>query len=146
MSNPSLGREENQLINAMLKRDTSYLSDKNDKKRNGVNLTATIEIVNYINNNIKYKKILIDDFMGFPIIYLTQQSSLFVETIDEDFKLALSNPLKYKEIGYILAHETGDTGDFDAINRRFPGIFENGTNFTILDKDFGDWKLYKIIE
>lgn len=151
MSNPNLGREENQFINAILKGDTSYLRDRerggaNASTATGVNVPATNEIVNYINKNIKFKKILIDDFMGFPIIYLTQQPSLFVETIDSNFKLALSDPLKYKEIGYILAHKTGYSGDFDAINIRFPGIFNNGTNFTTLVKDFGDWRLYKIIE
>lgn len=138
MANPNLGREENLLINSLLKKDLSYISEmtyKND-----------VEIANYVKNNIKEKKILIDDFTGFPIVYFTQQTGLFVETIDENFELVLSNLLMHSDVGYLLVHSEGGVGDLDAINRKFPGIFENGTDFTVLEKDFGKWRLYKIVD
>jgi len=146
MANPELGREEYQLTNAILSRDTTLLNNKITESSTGVDIATTTKIVSYIKDNIEEGKILIDDFVGFPIVYFAKQPDLFVETIDENFKLVLSNPLMYEDVKYILAPKNESAGDLDAINIRFPGIFENGTDFTTLEKDFGEWRLYKIID
>ncbi len=136
MANPKIGREENQLVKATLYSDLSQIEDWSYQK--------DMHIAQYIKNNTWPKKILVDDFMGFPIVYYTQKPSIFIETIDDNFEEVLLDPVINDEVGYILVHKLGGVGDLDAINRRFPGIFENGTDFTTLEKAFEDWKLYKI--
>ena len=137
MSNVNFGKEEHRAVRAVTTQNTNGLEDYSYAKN--------LEIANYLNSNIKGDKILVDDFTGFSIVYLSGNSNMFVETIDTDFKEVLSNVKTDDRVQYLLVHRHGGLGDLDAVNIMYPTMFENGANFAVLVKDFGTWRLYKKI-
>ena len=135
MQTPEFGKEEHPIVSAMKTQSSSGLAASS--------YSQDLLIANYLNENVKDGKVILDDFMGFSIVYLSRNTNLFVETIDSDFQDRLENLNYDPEIKYILAHEPGGTGRLDAINIMYPTMFENGANMAVLVKDFGTWRLYK---
>jgi len=135
MSLPTIGREENKTINAILYQDKSFIA--NDTYE------ADVEVAQYILTQTK-NRILVDDFTGFPIVYYTDKPSRFIETIDNDFDLALEDPYAFSDLDYFLVRKKEGVGDLDAINRKYPSMYENGAGIATLEKDFGVWRLYKL--
>jgi hypothetical protein len=97
-----------------------------------------------------HKLILIDAFLGFPIVINSPDPKLFVVTSDESFEAALNHPQAYG-IGYFLVPYPGGEGRLDAINRRYPGFWRDGDHFATKVAEFGGgtvsykWRLYKIV-
>lgn len=137
MSLPTIGQQEHIFIEALRggRNDSQYYNYKEEK-----------QVATYLSENITGREILIDDSVGFSIIYLSQKPHLFIETVDSDFESVLANPVGTRKAKYLLVRNPKNSDNLDILSVKYPGIFENGTNFTILDKDFGDWRLYKIIE
>lgn len=100
-------------------------------------------IAEYITNNLQNEKILIDDLVGFPILYAAKQPRLFVQSTDTNFKTALKDP-QNTGISYMLVSEPTISGSGDLINQTYPQLYESGTEFAQLEQDFGNWRLYKI--
>jgi glycosyltransferase involved in cell wall biosynthesis len=88
--------------------------------------------------HISYEIIVVDD-------HSTDNTHMFIETIDTDFPNALQNARNDNKISYILVHDHTGLGTTDAINKIYPTMFDNGDHFAILVKDFGSWRLYKKI-
>ena len=131
MKNKTYGKEEIQVINAMrgdVSSNNSYITD--------------VEIANYINENLGDKKILMDDFIGFGIILNSLNPKIFINDSDADFAASIADPKRYCD--YILVKKPNDLGTLDAINKKYPTLFDSGSNFAHLSKDFGTWRLYEV--
>lgn len=135
MSSPDVGVEEYILTNAIKDgyNNSPHQNNKNDMK-----------IAHYLTQKIKDRSILVDDSVGFPIIYFSRKPQLFIETVDSDFKKVLSDPVNSLKVKYLLVNNPRYSSNTEIISVKYPGIFYHGTDFTILEKDFGDWRLYKI--
>jgi len=138
MSDPNFGKEEYIPVNAIVTQSTAPLPED-------FTYVDNLKIANYLNSNIKDGKIIVDDFVAFPIIYLSGNTSLFVETIDADFQPRLKKLKTDPEIKYILVRKHNDIGRLDAINRMYPTMFVSGAGMATLVEDFGTWRLYKKI-
>ncbi len=134
MTNKNYGKEEYHVIKAIHgchNENNSYSKD--------------IEVVNYINkNNLENKKIIIDDFTGFGIVLNSLNPKIFINNSDREFETSVDNPSLYGD--YILARQPSGIGTLDEINKKHPNIFDKGDNYLKLEKDFGLWRLYKIIK
>ncbi len=137
MSDPRFGVEEYRLVNAITTQNQELLDHDS--------YVEDLTIADYLTNNITTGKVIVDDFTGFPIIYLSGKPELFIETIDKDFEQTLKNVTNDKRVHYILVPKPEGTRTLDAINRMYPTMFDNGANIADLVMDFGKWRLYKKI-
>lgn len=137
MASPDIGKQENIVIQALKNghNNSQYYNYENEES-----------IAEYLTKNITGRQILIDDSVGFPIIYFSQKPQLFIETVDSDFKKVLVNPQDSPEVQYILISNPSNGSNLDILNVRYPEMFNNGSNSVTLVKDFGDWRLYKFLK
>jgi hypothetical protein len=93
--------------------------------------------------------ILIDSFLGFPIIQGSARPDQFVATSDRDFKQAVSDPSGLG-VRYLMVPEGRSTGTLDALNRTYPGIYETGGGIGQLVEEFPipdklNWRLFRVV-
>jgi hypothetical protein len=91
--------------------------------------------------------VLVDGAMGFPIILESRNPTQFITTPDRDFQEALLDPVSFG-VKYILVPEAVGYQSLDAINRAYPGIYDNGAGIAKLVRQFSaggnSWRLYSI--
>lgn len=102
-------------------------------------------IARYIASHIKTRSVLVDDSVGFIIVYLTRKPNLFIETVDSDFKQTLADPVNSKAEYLLISNQDTHSG-VNILNVEYPTLYKKGADFVTLEKDFGDWRLYKIIK
>ncbi len=91
--------------------------------------------------------VLVDGAMGFPVILESRNPTQFVTTPDRDFQEALLDPVSF-HVKYLLVPESVGYQSLDAINRAYPGIYENGAGIGKLVRQFSAggnrWRLYEV--
>jgi hypothetical protein len=97
--------------------------------------------------NLNSGSVLVDGAMGFPIILESRNPTQFVTTPDRDFQEALLDPVSF-HVKYLLVPESVGYQSLDAINRAYPGIYENGAGISRLVRQFSAggnrWRLYEV--
>ncbi|WP_067655343.1 glycosyltransferase family 39 protein [Nocardia harenae] len=95
--------------------------------------------------------VVTDSVSGFGIVVASDNPKQFVIPSDEDFITVLSDPAAHG-VRYILAVPATGRGAADAVNRRYPTIYENGGEVAVLEleapndgQDQPDWRLYRVI-
>jgi hypothetical protein len=93
--------------------------------------------------------ILIDAFLGFPIIMQSRYPERFVITADRDFRPALADPVTFG-VTYLLAPPGGGNQSLDAVNRTYPTLGAD-PGFATTVKVFPalgpspSWTLYQLV-
>lgn len=93
--------------------------------------------------------VLIDVFLGSSIVLNSSNPRQFVITADRDFQAVVSDPVAF-DVQYVLIPPGGGLGGLDAIERRWPGMYESGAGLGRLAAEFslGDspfrWRLWDI--
>jgi 4-amino-4-deoxy-L-arabinose transferase-like glycosyltransferase len=102
--------------------------------------------------NLPDSSILADPVYAFSIIVASKRPRTFVVPSDPDFVRVLSDPSSHN-IRYMLAVPNSGRGASDAINLRYPTLYETGAEIATLDlevpnngKDQPVWRLYKVKE
>ena len=101
-------------------------------------------------------EVLTDSFLSYPLLLRTERPEQFVITSDRHFEEALAAPHAY--VDALLIPEPVDTGQLDAINRRYPSMWANGASWLRLRATFPasepgeypigvfEWRLYEIVD
>lgn len=97
-------------------------------------LGAEEQVASYVNDHVRGRSVLIDDFIGAKIILLSDHANLFIDTRDSDFQYDLAHPVGH--VKYILVPVPDYVNQLDAVNRRYPKFFENGAPFATLVREF----------
>ena len=79
--------------------------------------------------------VLVDDFLGFPIVVSSGDPTQFVITSDRDFETVVADP-KGLGVRYILVPVPDVLGSLDAINRQYPGFYASGGGFASLVNEY----------
>jgi hypothetical protein len=93
--------------------------------------------------------VLVDDFLGFPIVIASLNPHQFVITSDRDFVSALGDPPGIG-VHYILVPQPTGLGRLDAVNRRYADLYGDGAGLGLLVREYanlGDgmtWRLYSV--
>ncbi|MDG3016669.1 glycosyltransferase family 39 protein [Speluncibacter jeojiensis] len=94
--------------------------------------------------------VLMDTVYGFAIVAASNNPKQFVVPSDKDFVSALNNPAGHG-VQFILAIPTEGRGASDAVNRRYPTIFDNGGGVGSLyleipntGADQPTWRMYRV--
>lgn len=136
ITQPSIAPDENTFLQNSFGRHTQVYYDWK-------NYTAVAE---YLDENYPASTILTDSFSAFFIILQSRYPGRFYITSDNDFKKAVSNPKEYG-VDYLLVPKTGSSAVLSAINDAYPNLFEHGSEWTEIARDFGSgWKLYRVTE
>lgn len=107
-------------------------------------------IAAYLDNmHLPKGAVLVDVLAGFPIVESSRNPKQFVIPSDRDFALVLSNPAA-ANVQYLLTVDPNGRGGFDALNRRFPSIYDSGADQgelaleAINDGAGPNWRLYRL--
>ena len=109
------------------------------------------EIADYIDSlNLPRGSVLMDTVYGFAVFTATERPDTFVIPSDEDFTGILNRPAE-NGVRYILAVPNTGRGESDAVNRRFPTLYDDGGDVATLELEIpntGDnqptWRLYRV--
>ena len=145
MTNPAIAPEEGH--------ELAYLAAGGarsaDQQRAADRFLTERAIASYLDRlNLPRGSVLVDTFIGFPIVLSSTHPDQFVITSDRDFKQSVADPAG-TGIRYLLVPRPGGLGTLDAVNQAYPGIFASGAGISRLVKDFpnigdgSDWRLYR---
>lgn len=98
-------------------------------------------IIRYLSHH-PHLTVLVDTFLGNPIVMRAPHLNQFVIDSDYDFQEILNNPRG--RVDAFLVPKPSGVGKLDAINRAWPGMWSGHVRWAILIKSFPNWRLYAI--
>jgi hypothetical protein len=108
------------------------------------------EVAHYVDGlGLPDGTVLIDTFLGFPIVLDSAHPRQFVITSDRDFRPVVSDPITFS-VRYVLVPVGGGLGGLDAIERQWPSMYDTGAGIGRLVREFGiqdsafRWRLYQL--
>lgn len=94
--------------------------------------------------------VLTDTVYGFGVVAQSRHPKQFVIPSDQDFTEILNDPAAHG-VRYMLAVPSDGRGTSDALNVRFPTLYENGDQISALvlearnqGADLPDWRVYRV--
>ena len=93
--------------------------------------------------------VLVDTWLGWPIVISSKSPTTFVITSDFDFTRDLNAPTEFG-VRYFLLPPPKDQGILDAVNRRYHTLYDTGGGFATLVLDVPsigtqpEWRMYRI--
>jgi hypothetical protein len=147
MTNPTIAPEEGHEL-AFLTSGSSRTADEERAANRFVTERAIAAAVDGL--KLPRGSVLVDTFIGFPIVLSSKNPDQFVITSDRNFKQALADPAG-TGVRYLLVPRPSALGQLDAVNQGYPGIFDSGAGIATLVEDFrnvgdgSDWRLYRVI-
>jgi hypothetical protein len=140
--NPQYGGEAFQLRPILYPNETTGLYSPFGQYEVGRQAASYLDSLHLANG-----KVLVDGAMGFPIILESRNPTQFITTPDRDFQEALLDPVSFG-VQYMLVPEAIGYQSLDAINRAYPGIYDNGSGIGQMVMQFSaggnNWRLYSI--
>jgi hypothetical protein len=90
-------------------------------------------------------KVLVDDSQGTNIIFFSEEPWRFIVPGDSFFFRALYEPANY--VDYVLVSQSFEIGEgtLNLVNRYYPKLHAEGASWAKLEREEGEWRLYKII-
>jgi hypothetical protein len=103
------------------------------------------EIADYVIVNAGTRRVLLDDWDGYRVIFLAGRSSYFLLPGDPDYVAALQDPRS--RVDYVLVRAPGLRGK-GPIEEFHPGIHGLGRSWTTLevDRPGAGWRLYRVLD
>ena len=96
--------------------------------------------------------VLTDTVFGFAILAASARPNVFVIPSDPDFTTILNDPIE-SDIKYMLSAPPTGRGAADALNLRYPTLYETGADIATLELEIPndgdgqpDWRLYRVNE
>jgi 4-amino-4-deoxy-L-arabinose transferase-like glycosyltransferase len=141
-------------LGAVVDPDPSDVSQqKADERALAAQFSTERVIAHYLDRkNLAEASIITDPVYAFSVIASSQRPKAFVVPSDPDFVRLLSDPAAHG-IKYMLAVPNEGRGTSDALNLRYPTLYETGAEVATLElevpnngKDQPTWRLYKVKE
>jgi hypothetical protein len=137
MADPAIGKEEASFMQAVF---TNGAAPQDESR----SYAAAREVAAYIERESIEGLILVDSFLGFPIVLFAEHPEQFVITQDREFQEALRDPPSFG-IRWILVPLTDEfLRQNEWILRTYPDIWDEGVPWVTLAKDFDRWKLFQV--
>ncbi|WP_295647554.1 ABC transporter [uncultured Dietzia sp.] len=153
MLSPELSQEQHALHAAILPR-LGYSDPELRREQEAIIASFDTErrIAEYLDSlGLDDGSVILDTMQGFPIIASTSHPQTYVIPSDRDFVTALNDPGAHG-IEYLLTVPDEGRGAADALNLRYPTIYENGSGFASLEAevvnsghDRPTWRLWRVV-
>ncbi|SEC22672.1 Dolichyl-phosphate-mannose-protein mannosyltransferase [Rhodococcus pyridinivorans] len=153
MGSPTLSQEQHALRTALFPDDNDP-SEVREKQRQVIAAFSTERrIAEYLDAmDLPPGSVLMDTVYGFAIFSATERPETFVIPSDSDFTAVLNRP-SASGVEYILTVPNEGRGTSDAVNRRYPTIYETGSDIAVLEleipndgADQPDWRLFRVLD
>jgi hypothetical protein len=153
MGQPKYAPQEYALGAVLAPEPSSVSERKAIEHRIAASFSTEREIAAYLEKlNLPESSVITDTVFGFAIIAASQQPKTFVVPSDPDFTSLLNSPTDHG-IQYLLAVPPAGRGKSDALNLRYPTLYETGADIATLEMEIpnnGDsqpnWRLYRVNE
>ena len=152
MSLPKYAPQEHSL-GAVLDPDLWNTSERKAlQRRIAVTFSTERHIARYIDDlDLPDSSVITDTVYGFAVLAASRRPQNFVVPSDPDFTALLNDPVD-SGIRYLLAVPPTGRGRSDALNLRYPTLYETGADIATLELEIpndGDsqpnWRLYKVL-
>jgi hypothetical protein len=139
-------------LGAVLAPDPNSVSDRKAlEHRIAASFSTERHIARYLGTlNLPESSVITDTVYGFAIIAASRNPKTFVVPSDPDFTTVLNAPAE-NGVRYLLAVPPVGRGLSDALNRRYPTLYETGADIATLQLEIpndGDsqptWRLYRV--
>ncbi|WP_067829348.1 ABC transporter [Nocardia inohanensis] len=140
-------------LGAVLFPDPDNVSDKYaDQVRIAATFSTERRLADYLDAlELPPGSIVLDTVYGFAVLAASERPERFVIPSDRDFVRILNRPAE-RGAKYILAVPNTGRGTSDAVNRRYPTMYENGAQIATLELEIPNdgagqpnWRLYRVI-
>jgi hypothetical protein len=123
------------------------------ERRIAATFSTERQIAHYLDDlNLPESSVITDTVYGFAILAASRQPKTFVVPSDPDFTYLLNGPVE-NGIRYLLAVPPAGRGKSDALNLRYPTLYDTGADIATLELEIlndGDnqptWRLYRVNE
>ncbi len=153
MSQPDYAPQEYGLA-AVLAPDPDDVSERAATERRIARTFATERrIADYLETlDLPESSVITDTVYGFGVIAASDRPKMFVIPSDPDFTELLNDPTA-NGVRYLLAVPPTGRGSSDALNLRYPTLYETGAEVATLELEIPndgdgqpDWRLYRVAE
>lgn len=141
-------------LGAVLAPDPNGVSERKAlEHRIAASFSTEREIAHYLDKlNLPESSVITDTVYGFAVIAASSHPKIFVVPSDPDFTSLLNDPTA-NGVEYLLAVPPSGRGKSDALNLRYPTLYETGADVATLEVEIpnnGDsqpnWRLYRVNE
>jgi len=151
MSLPTYAPQE-YALGAVLAPDPDSVSPRKAiERRVAANFSTERRIAQYLDDlGLPSSSVILDNVYGFSIVVASTRPRTFVVPSDQDFVQILNDPSAHG-IRYMLAVPATGRGVSDALNLRYPTLYDTGAEIATLELEIpndGDnqpnWRLYRV--
>ncbi|MCZ8378961.1 ABC transporter [Mycobacterium sp. CPCC 205372] len=153
MSLPKYAPQE-YALGAVLAPDPDSVSDrKKIEHRIAASFSTEREIAHYLDDlGLPESSVITDTVYGFAVLAASDRPKTFVVPSDPDFTALLNAPAE-NGVRYLLAVPPEGRGAADALNLRYPTLYDTGADVATLELSIPndgdsqpDWRLYRVNE
>ncbi|MEV6070816.1 ABC transporter [Nocardia sp. NPDC052001] len=152
MNNQLMAVQEYSLEAVLFPNPDNVSAKYNDEVRIAATFRTERRLAEYLDAlDLPRGAVVMDTVYGFAVLVASEKPDRFVIPSDRDFVRVLNRPLD-RGVKYILAVPNTGRGTSDAVNRRYPSMYENGAQIATLELEIPndgagqpDWRLYRVI-
>ena len=153
MGKPTYAPQEFALGAVLAPQPDSLTEQKAHEHRIANTFSTERRIAHYLDQlGLPDNSVLTDTVFGFAVVTATTRPRMFVIPSDPDFTSKLNDPVS-GDIRYMLAAPPTGRGASDALNLRYPTLYETGADIATLELEIPndgdgqpDWRLYRVNE
>lgn len=153
MSLPAFAPQE-YALGAVLRPDPDNTSPRKAvERRIAATFSTEREIAAYLDSlDLPDSSVITDTVYGFAVVAASRRPRMFVVPSDPDFTGILNDPAAHG-VRYLLVVPRSGRGLSDALNQRYPTLYETGADVATLELEIPndgdsqpDWRLYRVDE
>jgi hypothetical protein len=151
MSRPVYAPQEYALGAVLRPKPDDTSSRRMIERRIAATFSTEREVARYLDNlNLPEGSVITDTVYGFAVVAASRRPKTFVVPSDPDFTRLLNDPVAHG-IKYLLTVPASGRGLSDALNQRYPTLYETGSDIATLELEIPndgdsqpDWRLYRV--
>ncbi|WP_109332920.1 ArnT family glycosyltransferase [Rhodococcus oxybenzonivorans] len=152
MLSPTLSSQQYALRSVVFPSSTDTSDHRATERRILASFTTERELARYLDAlALPEGSVLMDTVYGFAVYTATERPRTFVIPSDQDFTSVLNRPAEHG-VQFLLAVPNSGRGESDAVNRRYPTLYETGADIATLElevpndgQDQPTWRLYRVL-
>lgn len=153
MSKPHYAPQEYALGAVLAPEPDNVTARKATEHRIAATFSTEREIARYLDSlDLPDGSILTDTVYGFAVVVASTKPTTFVIPSDQDFTAILNAP-SANNVRYLLSVPNTGRGESDALNLRYPTLYETGADIATLalevpndGEDQPTWRIYEVLE
>lgn len=153
MSLPDYAPQEYALATVLRPDRDDVRPQKAVERRIAATFSTERQIADYLDGqNLPESSVITDTVYGFAVVVASDKPRTFVVPSDPDFVQLLNDPSAHG-VKYLLAVPPTGRGISDALNQRYPTLYETGADIATLELEIPndgdsqpDWRLYRVNE